>query len=402
MRPPLRRQLAIAARRAFTVRTTDGRRKSASAAGVASVNLPKCAALGQNGQTKSPAIHSGYDFPNSSLDPKAIRSAELNLGSGPWVGSMRIVSPVMGTVGVASGSARTAHIIVLANEKGGSGKTTTAMHVIVALLKAGQKVAAVDVDSRQKSLTRYIANRRIWAKKSRVSLELPDLHTIERADGPSVAGNEEAEFTHFAAILNRVETTHDFVVVDTPASDSYLMRLAHSMADSLITPLNDSFVDVDVLASIDPESFEVTGTSHYAEVVREARRQRRVVEEGETDWIVMRNRVGQFETRNGRNVFDGLTELSRRLNFRLSDGFSERVIYREMFPRGLTVLDTLDEVTLGAKPTLSHHAASQEVRNLIEWLRLPIDERGRRRAAARAEWFRSSRHPLEGIEIVAE
>ena len=305
-------------------------------------------------------------------------------------------------VPVASKATRSAHVIVLANEKGGSGKTTSAMHVVTALLKAGQKVASIDADSRQKSLTHYVANRKRWSKKTGVKLELPNHVCIERASGPSVDENEAAEFAAFAQAVNGVENSHDFVVVDTPASDSYLMRLAHAMADTLITPLNDSFVDFDVLASIDPESFEVTGTSHYAEVVREARRQRRIVEEDETDWIVMRNRVGQFETRNGKNVADGLIDLSRRLNFRVSDGFSERVIYRELFPRGLTVLDTLDDVALGTKANLSHLAARQEVRNLLDSLRLPIDERGQRRAAARAEWAISSARPLDGAELIAE
>jgi chromosome partitioning protein len=303
---------------------------------------------------------------------------------------------------VASGPARAAHVIVLANEKGGSGKTTTAMHVITALLKAGQKVASIDADSRQKSLTHYVANRRRWAKKCGVHLELPHHHAIERADGPSVDENEAAEFAAFAAAVNSVEPTHDFVVVDTPATDSYLMRLAHAMADTLITPLNDSFVDFDVLASIDPESYEVTGTSHYAEVVREARRQRRIVEEGETDWIVMRNRVGQFETRNGRQIADGLVDLSRRLNFRIAEGLSERVVYRELFPRGLTVLDTIDDETLGSRASLSHLAARQEVRNLVDLLKLPLDERGRRRAEARQEWFKASGRPLDGAEVIAE
>jgi chromosome partitioning protein len=314
---------------------------------------------------------------------------------------MRNVSPVVNGTS-ASGSGRIAHVIVLANEKGGSGKTTTAMHVVTALLKAGQRVASIDADSRQKSLTHYVANRRRWAKKCGVALELPNHHAIERASGPSVDENEAAEFAAFAAAVNGVETTHDFVVVDTPATDSYLMRLAHAMADTLITPLNDSFVDFDVLASIDPESYEVTGTSHYAEVVREARRQRRIVEQGETDWIVMRNRVGQFETRSGRQIADGLADLSRRLNFRVAEGFSERVIYRELFPRGLTVLDTLDESTLGSRASLSHFAARQEVRTLIDTLKLPIDEKGRRRAAARQEWFRASSQPLDNAEVIAE
>ncbi len=223
--------------------------------------------------------------------------------------AMGIEGPALGAAGVAPHAAKTAHIIVLANEKGGSGKTTTAMHVIVALLQAGQKVAAVDIDSRQLSLTRYIENRRIWAKKSGALLSVPEVHSIARASGRSMDENDADEFARFAAAITAVEHKNDFVVVDTPASDSYLMRLAHAMADTLITPLNDSFVDFDVLGRIDPESFEVTRTSHYAEVVRDARRQRRMVGQDETDWVVMRNRLGQLDTRNGRNLADGLSDL---------------------------------------------------------------------------------------------
>ncbi len=313
---------------------------------------------------------------------------------------MRLESPAAANAGVASKGARTSHVIVLANEKGGSGKTTTAMHVIVALLKAGQRVATIDVDSRQRSLTRYIANRRAWAKKVGVALELPDHHAVDRADGRNMDENDAAEFAAFANAVTAVEHTHDFVVIDTPATDSHLMRLAHAMADTLVTPLNDSFVDFDVLARIDPESYEVTATNHYADVVTEARRQRRIIEEAVADWIVVCNRVGQFETRNGRQVVEGLEILSRRLGFRLSDGFSERVIYRELFPRGLTVLDALEEPALGQKASLSHVSARQEVRILIDALRLPIDERGKRRAAARAEWFRNAGQSLDDPEFV--
>ena len=308
---------------------------------------------------------------------------------------MRIESQAFaGAVGRAR-AARTSHVIVVANEKGGSGKTTSAMHVVVSLLKAGQKVATIDLDSRQKSLTRYITNRKNWAKKSGIPLELPDPYVIDRGNSRSVDDNEAAEFAGFAAAITAIEHTHDFVVIDTPATDSYLMPLAHSMADTLITPLNDSFIDFDVLASIDPENFEVTGTSHYSDMVRDARRQRRLVEDIDTDWIVIRNRLGQLETRNGRNIAEGLEALSRRMSFRLADGFAERVVYREMFPRGLTVLDTLDERTLGMRPTASHDVAHDEVAKFIGTLKLPFNERGKRRAAARAEWFRSSRRPFE-------
>src|SRR5262245_38374980 len=150
-----------------------------------------------------------------------------------------------------------AHVVVLGNEKGGSGKSTTAMHIAVALMKAGQRVATIDLDSRQKSFTHYIENRRAWARHARLDLELPVHYCVERSDGPLVEQNEQVEFSGFADAVTSVEHTHDFVVVDTPGHDTYLTRLAHSMADTLITPLNDSFLDFDVLGSVDPENFSL-------------------------------------------------------------------------------------------------------------------------------------------------
>ncbi len=296
---------------------------------------------------------------------------------------------------------RSAYVVVLGNEKGGSGKSTVAMHVAVALMKAGQRVATIDLDSRQKSFTHYIENRAAWAKHARLALELPTHYCIDRADGPKVVDNEVAEFSAFAQAIDTLEHTHDFVVVDTPGHDSYLMRLAHSMADTLITPLNDSFVDFDVLGTVDPATFAVTGTSHFAEMVREARRQRRVVDHATTDWIVVRNRLSMLGSRNKKLVGEGLQELSLRLGFRAVDGFAERVIFREFYPRGLTALDDLNEATLGTKPSMSHVTARQEVESLLTSLKLPFDERGLKRAAARAEWFAAADQPLELHDILA-
>ncbi|MGA7790675.1 MAG: division plane positioning ATPase MipZ, partial [Xanthobacteraceae bacterium] len=228
-----------------------------------------------------------------------------------------------------------AHVIVLGNEKGGSGKSTTAMHVAVALLQAGQRVATIDLDSRQKSFTHYVENRRDWAQRSGIKLELPAHFCVARGFGMRLDEIEAQEFTAFAEAISAVEQTHDFVVIDTPGSDSYLMRLAHSMADTLITPLNDSFVDFDVLGVIDQSTFEVAGVSHYAEMVREARRQRRLVDGGLTDWIVVRNRLSTLGSRNRRLVGEGVEGLAKQLGFRPIDGFAERVVYREFFPRGL-------------------------------------------------------------------
>jgi chromosome partitioning protein len=300
----------------------------------------------------------------------------------------------------STGRPASAHVVVLGNEKGGSGKSTTAMHVAVALMNLGQRVATIDLDSRQKSFTHYIENRRAWAKRARLKLKIPIHFCVARGSTLKLDENEAIEFAGFAEAVSSVEDSHDFVVVDTPGTDAYLMRLAHSMADTLITPLNDSFVDFDVLGTVDPTTFAVTGESHYSEMVREARRQRRLIDGVHMDWIVVRNRLSMLGSRNKRLVGEGLNELGARLGFRCADGLAERVIYREFFPRGLTALDALDEATLGTKPNLAHVTARQEVMSLIEALKLPLDERGQRRAAARAEWFSSQAQPLEVHELL--
>jgi chromosome partitioning protein len=276
------------------------------------------------------------------------------------------------------------------------------MHVAVALLQAGQRVATIDLDSRQKSFTHYVENRRQWAARSGIKLDVPVHYCVARGSGLRLDEIEAQEFAAFAQAVSAVEQSHDFVVIDTPGTDSYMMRLAHSMADTLITPLNDSFVDFDVLGTIDPISFEVAGASHYADMVRNARRQRRMVDGGLTDWVVVRNRLSTLGSRNRRLVGEGVDALAKQLGFRTSDGFAERVVYREFFPRGLTALDDLNEDTLGLRPNNSHVTARDEVRVLIDALRLPIDERGRRRAAARAEWIAAAAKPLDTYDLLAE
>ena len=317
----------------------------------------------------------------------------------------------MGKMGMAGVSAsersgarknRSAHVIVCGNEKGGSGKTTTSMHVVVALLKAGFKVATIDLDTRQRSLTRYVQNRRNWAQSHRTDLELPNHFHFEGAVADSFLEAQSKDFAAFVDAVAQIEDVHDFVVVDTPGSDSYLMRLAHSMADTLVTPMNDSFVDFDVLGRVDPSTLEITDVSHYAVMVREARRQRRAVDNGLLDWVVVRNRLSSLTSRNQQNMLRSVKELSMRLGFRTTEGISERVIFREFFPMGLTALDDLESLAAEGKPTVSHLSARQEVRRLIASLRLPIDDLGRKRAAARRTWLERSVEPLEVPDIFAE
>ena len=296
---------------------------------------------------------------------------------------------------------KAAHVIVVGNEKGGSGKSTISMHIIVHLLNLGQRVASIDLDCRQRSLTSYVNNRRRWAARQGIRLQVPEHFSPSRADGDSVRLNEEREFTEFADAISKCERSVDFIVVDTPGNDSYLMRLAHSMADTLVTPINDSFVDFDVLADVDPESHEVQGVSHFARMVREARRKRRIVDEVLIDWIVVRNRIATLDSRNNQRVATTLSELSAQLGFRVGEGICERVVFREFFPRGMTALDPIEEETLGSRPSLAHLAARREIRRLIDQLRLPVDERGKRRAEARRMWIESCREPLELGDVLA-
>lgn len=263
---------------------------------------------------------------------------------------------------------RPAHVIVLGNEKGGSGKSTTAMHVIVALLKSGARVASIDTDGRQRSLTRYVENRVAWARKSGQPLEVPIHFTVPPANGELVSEIQDREFRAFAEAVSRTEYGFDYVVIDTPGHNTYLMRVSHAMADTLITPINDSFVDFDVLGHVDPETLKVLGPSHYAELVRESMRQRRMVDDRETDWVVVRNRQTPLASRNRRNIERGLEQLSAMAGFRLADGISERVIFRELFPMGLTALDAGSGAN---EPTLSHISARNEVRGLLDTLNLP-------------------------------
>ena len=222
-----------------------------------------------------------------------------------------------------------AHVIVVGNEKGGAGKSTVAMHLAVALMRMGKTVGAMDLDL-----------------------------------------VEQEETDRFSAALSDLKTQCDFIVIDAPGADTHYSRLAHSSADTIITPVNDSFIDFDLLAEIDPESFEVGKPSLYSEMVWECRKRKAAMQKKSIDWVVMRNRISMLDARNKRRVGEGLKMLSQRIGFRLAPGFAERVIYRELFPLGLTLLDLTEDgstVTF----TMSHVAARQELRDLLIVLKLP-------------------------------
>jgi chromosome partitioning protein len=268
--------------------------------------------------------------------------------------------------------ARSARVIVVGNEKGGSGKSTVAIQVAIALLKSGQRVATVDLDSRQRSLTRYVENRRAWAGRIGRDLNLPNHVCIAEQTGNPTAEDDATASTAFLDTVDELARNNSFIVIDTPGSKTHLAHLVHAMADTLITPLNDSFIDLDVLGVVDTETFRVTDTSHYAKMVAAALAQRSYFHPIPTDWIVLRNRLSMTVTRNKRQVGEALQELSQLLNFRCIEGLGERMIFREFYPRGLTALDDVNESTLGTRPTMSHVTARREVKGLIDAMNLHI------------------------------
>lgn len=262
------------------------------------------------------------------------------------------------------------HIIVVGNEKGGSGKSTTAMHLVVALLRMGHGVGVIDLDARQRTLARYVENRTQFTQTKDVPLPMPTVEVVAPEKRELVADAQAEEVAKLEATLGALAARHPYIVIDSPGSDTHLSRLAHARADTLITPLNDSFVDFDLLGQIDPETYEVRRPSLYSELVWESRKRRMLTDRTSMDWVVLRNRMSSLDARNKRRVADALEALAPRIGFRLALGFGERVIYRELFPLGLTLLDLVDE-RCGVPLTMSHVAARQEVRDLVRTLKLP-------------------------------
>ncbi|MCF6214694.1 MAG: division plane positioning ATPase MipZ [Emcibacter sp.] len=261
-----------------------------------------------------------------------------------------------------------AYTIVVGNEKGGSGKSTSAIHIVVSLLERDYTVAIIDLDARQKSLARYVENRQAYAKQHNLKLVMPEIHVLKRAEGDSIREMDQQDTANFSSLLDELKPIFDYILIDCPGSDSFLSRLAHTSADTLITPVNDSFVDVDLLAKVSPDTYKVEKLSLYSEMVWEARKIRAMKDRGTIDWIVLRNRTSALDAKNKRRVHDVLTELQKRVAFRYVPGFGERVIYRELFPKGLTLVDFSNNKE---KMTMSHVAARQEIRRLMDDLKLP-------------------------------
>ncbi len=250
----------------------------------------------------------------------------------------------------------TPHLIVFANEKGGTGKSTTAVHTAIALTALGHRVGMIDLDPRQRTVTRYLENRAETARRRQIDLPAPDFAVLK---GDSLEALD--------AEVATISQDKDFLLVDTPGRDDVFARHMAARANTLVTPMNDSFVDFDLIGQVDAESFKVRRLSFYSELIFEARKTRAKADGVSIDWVVLRNRLQHHDARNKKRVGDALMELSRRVGFRVIPGLSERVIFRELFPSGLTLLDKGHLGELG----VSHIAARQELREMVSGLALP-------------------------------
>ena len=262
-----------------------------------------------------------------------------------------------------------AHIIVVGNEKGGAGKSTVSMHIATALARMGHQVAVLDIDMRQRSLGRYVQNRKSHLKEIEKELPSPRYYELPEIDEDDLRPGENAYDHRLSAAVAQMESGSNFILIDCPGSHTRLSQVAHSLADTLITPLNDSFVDFDLLATIAPDGETIRGPSVYAEMVWSARQLRAQAGLPPIDWAVLRNRLGAQNMVNKAKMERAIERLAKRIGFRVVPGFNERVIFRELFPRGLTLLDLKD---LGVSSlNISNVAARQELRELIRSLKLP-------------------------------
>jgi len=255
-------------------------------------------------------------------------------------------------------SGQRGHIIVFANEKGGVGKSTSAFHTCIALCNAGEKVAALDVDLRQLTL-----HRALWARQE-----------SEREYGVRLPGPEQIMLVQqneneLEEKLRMARIHHDFIVIDVGGHDSPIARRAIFMADTIVTPVNDSFIDLDMLGRINPRTGEFQTLGNFARLVEHLKEPGLAIRPKPLDWVVMQNRSRNFATKNERKVLDALQQIAPVAGFRIIPGLRERVTYRELFPMGLTLFDLEAIPDLGKlQPT-----AREEIWAMLRALKLPSE-----------------------------
>ena len=271
--------------------------------------------------------------------------------------------------------------VVVGNEKGGSGKSTTVINLIFGLMDSGHKVTCVDLDFRQRTLNRFLECRTAYGEAKGLQLAMPEIRRFSPSALGLVASARGAELSRFDGFMKGLQSDSDFIVIDTPGNDTVLGAHAHSHADVLITPVNDSFIDLDVIAKVSPLEYDVIGPGHYTESVWQQREVKMARDKSATEWLVLRNRLSALESNNKRAMDMVMKELVERFGFKALPGFGERVIFRELFLKGLTLFD-VDASGGDSRRTMSHVAARHEVRNLLRAVNDSLGGAVRKDAAA--------------------
>lgn len=249
------------------------------------------------------------------------------------------------------------HVIVFANEKGGVGKSTFAFHCCIALCNAGHKVAAVDLDSRQQTLSRALENREGTGRRLKVKLPRPRHVTLGHQTGASLTQE-----------IARIGSDADYIIIDAPGHDSPMARHVIAMADTLVTPVNGSFVDLDLLGQFDPVSMNLKRFGNFSRLVQELREVRDFQQKPPVDWVVVQNRQRRLGSNNQSRIRQALNELAPKAGFRLARGLGERVAYRELFLLGMTVFD-LKYIPDFAR---AQPEAKCELEQMVADLKLPV------------------------------
>lgn len=264
-------------------------------------------------------------------------------------------------------------VLVFGNQKGGSGKSTMAMHCAIGLMRLGFSVGTIDLDGEQASLSKYLKNRFEMMKKSGLELPMPEHIKLYPSKEKSVVDAGLEEGYHLTEAISELQEKNDFVIIDTAGRLGYIYELAHSFADTVITPINDSFIDLDVIADVEADSYNkgayrVKAPSSYSAMVWKQRQNRMKRGQGPTQWVVLRNRIPKKLDQQNGHIEALLQQASKRFMFQLAPGFTERSVFRNMFVDGITLLDWQD--IEGNELTLDIVQARYEVRSLLETIGL--------------------------------
>lgn len=261
------------------------------------------------------------------------------------------------------------YVIVVGNEKGGSGKSTLSIHLAVSYLYAGYKVATIDLDGRQGTLTHYIENRIRYANDKKIKLPMPEHLVVTPAQFSNKKSSAEDE-AQLDAEIEELKKEYNIIIIDTPGTFSHLSNAGHKNADILMTPVNDSLVDIDVIANIDPYTKKILSESQYTNNIREIQKKREELGKANLRWIILRNRISHIDAKNKREIDAILKLLQSEIGFSYISGIGERVVYREMFLKGLTILDLME---IGKNEiSLSHIAAKNELLSVLNTIGIPL------------------------------